>query len=140
MALWIFWSIVLVYISVQDIRHHCFPLWNVIVLGVLTVWICPACLGDILWYGGVLSLLKYLGEWKYNKTYMGWGDVEILALLSSQSTYIPGFFMVSGILGALSCILFHQRGIPFVPVMTLAWYGVEVWNTYVWGPEIFTHI
>ena len=71
---------------------------------------------------------------------MGWGDVEILALLSSQSTHIAEFFMVSGLLGALSCIFSHQRGIPFVPVMTLAWYGVEAWNTYEQGKEIFTKI
>ncbi|PPE03241.1 hypothetical protein HCUR_01308 [Holospora curviuscula] len=126
--LWLLWNTMLIYIALQDLRYHCFPVWSVFSLSGLTLWICPYCVGDILWCGGLLSFLKYLIEWKRTTSYLGWGDVEVLALLSSQSSSIPGFFMVSGILGAVSCALFNRNGIPFVPIMTMAWYGVEGWN------------
>ncbi|ETZ06708.1 hypothetical protein P618_201113 [Holospora obtusa F1] len=130
--LWALWSIALLYISFQDLRQHSFSAISVIFFGIITLWICPLCVGDLLLYGGLFGFLKNFGEWKWNTTYLGWGDVEILALLSSQSTNVPEFFMISGGIGALLCLFFYKRGIPFVPVMSLSWYILESGYTFLW--------
>ncbi|ETZ04505.1 hypothetical protein [Holospora undulata] len=118
---WLFWGILLVYISIQDVYYRSFPLWSVVVLGTISLWLCPACLGNVLVYAGIFSFFKNFGKWKWNKTYLEWGDVEILALLSSLSDNVSEFFLISGILGALGCLVFRQHGIPFVPFMSVSW-------------------
>ncbi len=122
---WILWGAMLTYISVQDILRHAFTLWSISLLGIITVCLNPESFLSILAYLAGFSFLKYAVEWWRQKPYIGIGDVEVLAILSSQTQAIEGFFITSGCLGVIYCVAFKQDGLPFVPVMSTAWCIVE---------------
>jgi hypothetical protein len=115
----------LTYISVQDILRRAFTLWSLAFLGIITLCLNPASFLSMLAYLAGFSFLKYAVEWWRQKPYIGIGDVEVLAILSSQTQEIEWFFIISGCLGAIYCVAFKRDGLPFVPVMSIAWCIVE---------------
>lgn len=118
---WIVWGVLLFYICVEDIKYHSFSLWTVVALYALTIWLNPYTVGSMLGYFGALGVIKLLGEMVLKRTYIEWGDVEILALLCSQSTQVPVLLVFSGGMGAVYCKIFNVPGLPFVPAISIAW-------------------
>ena len=128
---WVLWGCMLVYINLQDILHHAFSLWTVVMLGSITLYLNPLSWSSMLGYFLGFCILKYGVEWWKRKAYIGIGDVEILSILSSQIESVEWLFMISGCLGILYCTLFQRNGLPFVPVMTTAWCIIKI-LTYMW--------
>lgn len=121
---WLVWLSLLATLSWWDLCRQHFPLGLVLYFGAWTLGLDPNALGDLLIYFGLFSGIKHITA-LYRPESIGWGDVEVLSILASQSTHLGYFLMASGILGMGVCLMARLRGLPFVPIMAVAWLSCE---------------
>lgn len=103
-----------------------------------------ASVAGIIIGGGVVWIVRLIGQWVLRQEAMGFGDVILLAMIGSFLGWQPAImvFSIAPVIAllvvAVTWLLFPQREIPYGPYLSLAALIVIVGWKWLWA--VFEHV